>query len=149
MQEGLAFRVLGPLEGWREGRPLRLGGERQRALLALLVLSANEVVASDRLIEALFGLDAPDTAGNALQVAVSRLRRLLDEGSSDGHGGVLLTRPRGYELRAGPDQLDTALFERLGAEGRGALDSGDPAGAAARGRAALGRWRGPSVADAS
>ncbi len=47
MQEGLAFRVLGPLEVWRDGRPLRLGGERQRALLALLVLSANQVVSSD------------------------------------------------------------------------------------------------------
>src|SRR6266571_465781 len=149
MQEGLAFRVLGPLEVWRDGRPLRLGGERQRALLALLVLSANQVVSSDRLIEALFGPDAPATAGNALQVAVSRLRRLLDDGGSDGDGGVLLTRPRGYELRAGPEQLDTALFERLVAEGREALELGDPAGAAARLREALALWRGPALADLS
>src|SRR5947207_7380361 len=149
MQEGLAFRVLGPLEVWREGRPLRLGGERQRALLALLVLSANELVPSDRLIEALFGLDAPATAGNALQVAVSRLRRLLDDGGSDGDGGVLLTRPRGYELRAGPEQLDTALFERLVAEGREALELGDPAGAAARLREEFALWRGPALADLS
>src|SRR5262245_25867779 len=122
MGRPLEFRVLGPLEVWREGRPVRLGGERQRALLALLLLDANEVVSSDRLIEALFGLDAPETAANALQVAVSRLRRLLD-GSSDGVDGVVLTRPRGYELRAGPEQLDLALFERLVAEGRKALDS--------------------------
>src|SRR6266571_7384260 len=149
MQEGLAFRVLGPLEVLREGRPLRLGGERQRALLALLILSANEVVPSDRLIEALFGPDAPATAGNALQVAVSRLRRLLDDGGSDGDGGVLLTRPRGYELRAGPEQLDVALFECLVAEGREALELGDPAGAAARLREALALWRGPALADLS
>ena len=149
MQEGLAFRVLGPLEVLREGRPLRLGGERQRALLALLILSANELVPSDRLIDALFGPDAPATAGNALQVAVSRLRRLLDDGGSDGDGGVLLTRPRGYELRAGPEQLDTALFERLVAEGREALELGDPAGAAARLREALALWRGPALADLS
>src|SRR5262249_61451625 len=100
MQEGLAFRVLGPLEVWREGRPLRLGGERQRALLALLVLSANEVVSSDRLIEALFGLDAPDTAGNALQVAVSRLRRLLGDGGPAGGGRGVLARPRRHRRRA-------------------------------------------------
>ena len=149
MQEGLAFRVLGPLEVWKEGRPLRLGGERQRALLALLVLSANEVVSSDRLIEALFGVDAPETAANALQVAISRLRRLLEEGGSDAEDGVLLTRPRGYELRAGPEQLDVALFERLVAEGREALESGDPAGAGARLREALALWRGPALADLS
>src|SRR6266571_3932551 len=137
MGRPLEFRVLGPLEVWREGRPLRLGGERQRALLALLLLNANEIVSSDRLIEALFGLDAPETAANALQVAVSRLRRLLDEGSSDGVDGVVLTRPRGYELRAGPEQLDLALFERLVAEGREALDSANPERAAARLREAL------------
>ncbi len=141
--------MLGPLEVWREGRPLRLGGERQRALLALLLLNANEIVSSDRLIEALFGLDAPETAANALQVAVSRLRRLLDEGSSDGVDGVVLTRPRGYELRAGPEQLDLALFERLVAEGREALDSANPERAAARLREALALWRGPPLADLS
>jgi DNA-binding SARP family transcriptional activator len=142
----LEFRVLGPLEVWREGRPLRLGGERQRALLALLLLSANTLVPTDRLIEALFGLDAPETAANALQVAISRLRRLLEQ---DGEGSPLLTRPRGYELRAGPEQLDLALFERLVAEGRRALECNDATGAAARLREALALWRGPALADLS
>src|SRR5215207_3482887 len=103
----LEFRLLGPLEVWRAGRPLRLGGERQRALLALLLLHANEVVPSQQLIEELFGDDASDTGANALQVGVSRLRRLLGNGrTSNGDGGVVVTNPPGYLLRAEPEQLD-------------------------------------------
>jgi DNA-binding SARP family transcriptional activator/WD40 repeat protein len=141
----LEFRVLGPLEVWREGRPLRLGGERQRALLALLLLKANEVVPADRLIEALFGPDAPQTAGNALQVGVSRLRRLLDSGT--GEDGVVLTRPGGYLLRAESEHHDLALFERLLRKGRRELDRGDPVAAAGTLRQALALWRGPALAD--
>jgi DNA-binding SARP family transcriptional activator/DNA-binding beta-propeller fold protein YncE len=138
----LEFRMLGPLEVIRDGRPLRLGGERQRALLALLLLDANRPVSSDRLIDALFGPEALDTASNALQVAVSRLRRLLGE-------DVLLTRPRGYELCVGPGQLDLELFERLAGEGRAALEAGDALAAAARLRDALALWRGRPLADLS
>ncbi len=135
-----AFRLLGPLEVWADGAPLRLGGDRQRALLALLLLHANEVVPSDRLIEQLFGLNAPETAANALQVAVSRLRRLLGD-------GVLVTRPRGYLLQVEPGQLDTAVFDQLLAAGRDALADGDPSIAAARLREGLALWRGPPLAD--
>src|SRR6266536_2658955 len=99
MGRPLEFRLLGPLEVWREGRPLRLGGERQRALLALLLLHANEVVPRERLIEELFGSDASETGANALQVGISRLRRLLGDGrSSNGDGGVVVTHPPGYVL---------------------------------------------------
>src|SRR5215211_5200497 len=115
----LEFRLLGPLEVWREGRPLRLRGERQRALLALLLLHANEVVPRERLIEELFGGDASETGANALQVGISRLRRLLGDGrSGNGGGGVIVTHPPGYVLHAEPEQLDVALFERFLAQGR-------------------------------
>ena len=143
----LEFRLLGPLEVWREGRPLRLGGERQRALLALLLLHANEVVPSEHLIEELFG-DASDAGANALQVGVSRLRRLLGNGrASNGDGGVVVTRPPGYVLRVEPEQLDVALFERLLAHGRRALADGDAVFAGTTLREALALWRGPALAD--
>ena len=86
----LGFRVLGPLEVVRDDRPVKLGGERQHALLALLILRANEVVPSEQILEELFGKGVRDPA-NALQVAISRLRRTLGD-------GVLETRPRGYLL---------------------------------------------------
>jgi DNA-binding SARP family transcriptional activator/WD40 repeat protein len=144
----LEFRLLGPLEVWREGRPLRLGGERQRALLALLLLHANEVVPRERLLEELFGGDAPERGANALQVGISRLRRVLGDGrASNGDGGVLLTRPPGYLLRTEPEQLDVALFEQLLAKGRGSLAEGDATAAASTLREALALWRGPALAD--
>jgi DNA-binding SARP family transcriptional activator/WD40 repeat protein/energy-coupling factor transporter ATP-binding protein EcfA2 len=130
----LAFRVLGPLEVARDGCSVKLGGERQHALLALLLLSANEVVPSEQILEELFRDVARDPA-NALQVAISRLRRTLGD-------GVLETRPRGYLLCAGQEELDSALFERWGDEGRRRLAAGEPDVAAEVLRAALGLWRG-------
>jgi DNA-binding SARP family transcriptional activator/DNA-binding beta-propeller fold protein YncE len=143
----LEFRLLGPLEVWREGRPLRLSGERQRALLALLLLHANEVVPRERLIEELFGGES-STSANALQVGVSRLRGQLANGrSSNGQGGVVVTRPPGYVLRIDPEQLDVTRFERLLTHGRRALAEGDAVSAAASLREALALWRGPPLAD--
>jgi DNA-binding SARP family transcriptional activator/DNA-binding beta-propeller fold protein YncE len=144
----LDFRLLGPLEVWREGRPLRLGGERQRALLALLLLHANEVVSRERLIEELFGDDASTTSANALQVGISRLRgQLANGGASNGDGGVVVTQPPGYVLRIDPEQLDVTRFERLLTQGRSALAEGDAVSAAATLREALALWRGPALAD--
>ena len=74
----MEFRILGPLEVLSDGRPLDLGGQKQRALLALLVVEANRVVSTDRLIEALWEEEAPETAQKALQVYVSQLRQALD-----------------------------------------------------------------------
>jgi DNA-binding SARP family transcriptional activator/DNA-binding beta-propeller fold protein YncE len=144
----LEFRLLGPLEVWKEGRPLRLGGARQRSLLALLLLHANEVVPRERLIEELFGGDASKTSANALQVGISRLRGQLANGRpSNGDGGVVITRPPGYVLRVDPEQLDVSRFERLLTQGRRALAEGDALSAAATLREALALWRGPALAD--
>ena len=142
----LEFRLLGPLEVWRDGSPVRLGGERQRALLALLLLHANEVVSTDVLVDELFGGAPSDGALNAVQAGISRLRRLL---AADGNGSetVLATERRGYVLRVEPDQLDVTLFERLVAEGRRAAEAGDPASASTSLREGLALWRGPALAD--
>ena len=140
----LQFRMLGPLEAWRGAMPLRLGGERQRALLALLLVHANQLVRTEHLVDQLLGEELSDSALNTARVAVSRLRRVLENGDA---GGVLLTQPGGYLLRAGPEQLDAARFERLLSDAREQLDVGDAASGAARLREALALWRGPPLAD--
>ncbi len=137
------FRMLGPLEVSHDGAPLRLGGERQRALLALLLTQANALVTTERLIEHLSGGEPSQSAANAVHVAVSRLRRVLRCGDEE----LLVTRPGGYVLSVGPDQLDAARFERLAEQGREAVAAGDPAAAAVRLREALALWRGPALAD--
>lgn len=135
------FRILGPLEVSDDDRPVPLGGARQRALLALLLLHVGEVVSSDRLIEGLWSGEPPREAANALQAAVSRLRRTL--GSSE----RIRTRPPGYLLALAPGELDVERFVGLFAEGDQALGEGDPMTASARLRQALGLWRGPPLAD--
>jgi WD40 repeat protein/DNA-binding SARP family transcriptional activator len=138
------FRMLGPLEAWRGETPLRLGGERQRALLALLLVHVNQLVRTEQLVDQLLGEELSDQSLNTTRVAVSRLRRLLEDGDGT---GVLVTRAGGYVLNAGPEQLDVARFERLLADGRRLLTGGDAAPAAARLREALALWRGPPLAD--
>ena len=132
----MEFRILGPLEVVDRDRPIRLGHGNERVLLALLLLRANEIVGTDSLIEELWRGDPPATASKALQVYVSRLRKRL--GSE-----VLLTRPPGYAVVVGPDELDVSRFERLVEEARRA----DPAEAASKLRDALSLWRGPPLAD--
>ena len=136
----LEFRLLGPLEAFYENRPIALGGVRQRGLLALLLLRANEVVSRDRLIDELWRDHAPETAANALAALVARLRRVLP-------ADVLVTRSGGYEAHVEPDAIDLHRFERLLEEGRLAQAAGDPAGAADQLRSALSLWRGPPLAD--
>ena len=139
------FLILGPLEAWDGGRKLPLGGVRQRALLAMLLLHANEVVSSDRLVDALWDGAARRDALKALSVAVARLRKVLAPGPLDGGAHrVLVTRPPGYALRLDPEQLDARRFERLVAEGRAAAD---PAAAARSLGDALALWRGGALAD--
>src|SRR3954447_21242771 len=102
----MEFRLLGPLEVVEHHRPLVLGGGRQRALFAVLLLHANEMVSADRLIDELWGQTPPATAGKIVQVYVSRLRKQL---GSD----RLLTRSPGYALRVDRSELDLARFEQL------------------------------------
>ncbi len=136
----MEFRILGPLEVWDDGGQISLSGPKQRALLAVLLLHANEVVAGDRLIEELWGEDSTESAATALRVNVSRLRKALPR-------DVLVTRSPGYTIRLDPDQLDLQRFERLVDEGRGLLGDANPEDAAARLREALALWRGPALAD--
>jgi hypothetical protein len=110
----MEFRILGPLEAEVGGQLLPLRGRRQRSLLALLVLSANEVVPDDRLLEDLWGDEPPASGRAALRVRISQLRKALGEA-----GAALLTRPPGYVLHVEPDRIDARLFERL-AGGRAA-----------------------------
>ena len=134
------FSLLGPLSASLEGTPIALGGPKQRALLAILLLDANHVVSADRLIDALWGDSPPDTAKNTLQVYVSQLRKLLPE-------GALETAPPGYRLAVESDALDLARFERLVEEGRAALAASDASAAAETLAAALALWQGPPLQD--
>ena len=127
------FRVLGPLEVAAEGRVVALDAAKPRALLAILLLHANEPVGSERLIEDLWAGHPPATAAKVLQTYVSQLRKALD---SD----VIVTRPPGYELRVEPDSLDLHRFERLVTEAREA----EPPAAAQSLSEALALWRGPA-----
>jgi DNA-binding SARP family transcriptional activator len=132
----MEFRILGPLEVDDSGRILDLGGQKQRALLAVLLLHANHVVPSSRLIDALWEEEPPETARKALQVYVSQLRKVLGP-------GILLTRDPGYLLLVEPGTLDLDRFEALAREARGA----DLPTAAAKLREGLALVRGPPLAD--
>ncbi|MCT9932853.1 AAA family ATPase [Planotetraspora sp. A-T 1434] len=128
----------GPGAGPDEGA-VAVGGPGLRALLALLLLGAGRVVSGERLIGGLYGADPPANAVNALQAQVSRLRRHL--------GDLVEGHPAGYRLAVDPDDVDAFRFERLAAEGRRALSSGNHRAAAASLRQALDLWRGPALAD--
>jgi class 3 adenylate cyclase/predicted ATPase len=136
------FRILGSLDASVDGRALPLGPTKQRALLAVLLIRANEVVTSDALIDALWPEQPPETAANALQVYVSGLRRALGPSAS-----LLETRPLGYAVTVGSDVLDRDRFENLLGTGRAALGAGDPTAAGETLREALSLWRGPALAD--
>ena len=132
----MEFRLLGPLEVVEQERLLSLGGVKQRSLLAILLLHANQVVSSDRLIDDLWRDAPPVTAGKSIQVYVSRLRKELGEGR-------LSTRTPGYVLHVDSPELDLARFERLMSE----ASKADARSAAHKLRQALALWRGPALAD--
>ena len=142
------FRVLGPLEVARNGQPLALGGSKQRIVLALLLLHANETVSPDRMIDALWGESPPSGAIQSVRVHVSRLRKVLEgDRPAGGDPSVLVTTSGGYLLRVGDDEFDLARFERLLADGRRALADGAPDHASALLEQALAEWRGDPLAD--
>jgi DNA-binding SARP family transcriptional activator len=130
------FRLLGPLEVADHEHPLVLGGVKQRLVLAILLLHANEVVSTDELLQGLWGETPPATAAKSIQLYISRLRQQLGPSR-------VATRAPGYVLRIDPPELDLARFERLIGEARRA----EPAAAGRKLREALGLWRGPPLAD--
>src|SRR5262245_31374629 len=132
----MEFRILGPLEVYDGERRLALGGAKQRALLALLLLNANRVVSVERLLDALWGERQPASGTKTLHVYVSQLRKLL---AAD----RLVTRPPGYLLRVDPDELDETRFQRLRLE----AESVGLRQAAELLRGALSLWRGRPLAD--
>ncbi len=132
----MEFRILGPLEVVEDGRAIALDRRRLRALLAFLLLHANEPISSDRLIDEVWGPEPPKTAGASLQNYVSRLRKVIG-------ADALVSQAPGYMLRVDPERFDLARFERLTAEARGA----EPRERAEKLRAALALWRGPALDD--
>src|SRR5262245_18872183 len=125
----MEFRILGPLEVRDGEEPVAIGGGRQRALLAILLLRPNEAVCNDTLIDELWHGEPPETARKAIQVHVSGLRKVLGEDR-------IVTQAPGYRLRVEPGELDLDRFESMrakdGVEGL---------------REALGLWRGPALDD--
>ena len=139
----MQYRVLGNFEVWSDGGEVALGAPKQRALLAALVLHANELVSVDRLIDDLWGERPPASAAKVVQVYVSQLRKALGSAGRE----AIVTRPCGYLVRLDPEQLDAYRFERLLADGRKELSTGHAAEAAAKLEEALGLWRGRALAD--
>ena len=141
------FCILGPLKVLDEGREVPVTGSKQRALLALLLLHANEPLSADRLIDEVWGEHPPGTPEKALQAHISRLRKALVNRYDDGARGALVTRDRGYELKVDPERLDAHRFERLVTEGRSELSAGRSREALSTLQEALALWRGAPLAD--
>jgi DNA-binding SARP family transcriptional activator len=132
----MEFHILGPLEVVDEGRLVKLGGSKQRNLLAFLLLHPKQVVSRDRLIDELWGGQPPDTAATAIQVYVSQLRKALGP-------DVIVTQTPGYLIRLHDAELDLERFERSLAQAQGA-----PAAEASELLSeALALWRGPPLAE--
>ena len=137
----MEFRMLGPLEVRRGDETLALGGAKQRALLAILLLHANHVVGRERLAELLWGDEPPPTADHVIEVYVSQLRRVLEpEGAPY---KMLVRKPAGYVLQVAASDLDVNTFAGLVEGAR----SKQPAEASAELSRALDMWRGPALAD--
>ena len=131
----MEFRILGPLEVSAGDGALNMGGPKQRAVLAHLILRANRPVPVGVLIDGLWGEEPPETAKNTLQTYVYRLRRLLGEDRIGSRGG-------GYVLSAEPEEIDAARFEGMVRAAKAKLQT-DPSKAAAALSEALTLWRGP------
>ncbi|WP_327724023.1 AfsR/SARP family transcriptional regulator [Streptomyces europaeiscabiei] len=137
----LEFRLLGPVEAWHGDRPLRLGGPKPRALLAVLLLRAGQVVPADALVDVIWGDEPPDTARALVQTYVSALRRALPAEVAE----AIETRPPGYVMRPGVGRVDVAEFEARTADGRRAAADGHHTEAALLLRQALQLWHGPAL----
>lgn len=142
------YRVLGSLDVIDGERVVHLGPPKQRALLAVLLLDANRAVSLDRLIDMLWGDQPPPRATASLQIYVSKLRRALEpEREPRTPAQVLVTRPPGYLLRVGPDEVDAWRFEAAAAEGHRLLLAGRTLSARTALVDALGLWRGDALSE--
>ena len=137
----IRYGLLGPAAAWRDGREAELGSPQQRAVFALLLLHRNETVSTDRMIDALWPAGAPANALAVLRTYVARLR-----GGPIGDAAIV-TRRRGYELRAPPGAVDADRLETLVAAGRAELERGDEVAAEASLADALGLVRGAALPE--
>ena len=144
----LAYRILGPLEVESPSGLIRLGGPRQRSVLAILLLDANRVVSIDRLADELYGEAPPVSAVTQIHRQISELRALLEPDRAPGAaGGVIETRPPGYRILVAPDGLDLTIFERRAEAADSALAAEGAESAIRLYRHALALWRAEPLAD--
>jgi DNA-binding SARP family transcriptional activator len=136
------FRILGPLEVLDHGEPIAVGTLKERIVLAVLLLHANEFMSRERLIDELWGESPPPTATKAVNVYVSHLRKTLTRENAD----PIVTADGGYRLAVDPERLDTARMQRLVASARERAAAGEHGAAALQFREALWMWRGPTLA---
>jgi len=132
------YQILGPVELFTDGTSVRLGGPKQRAVLALLLLNANRMVAEQRFLTMVWGDDPPLSVRGQLQMYVSQLRKLIG-------GPVIVRRPPGYVMRVEPGELDLHVFDEKAGQARAALAAGRHEDALAGFQAALALWRGPAL----
>jgi predicted ATPase/DNA-binding SARP family transcriptional activator len=140
----MEFHILGPLKACRDGSAVDIGSSRLRALLALLLVRAGEVISADRLIDDVWDANPPETARHTLHGYVYRLRRALGP-----EGWRLESHPSGYRLKVSTDEIDARRFQHLAESGRAAAAAGRPETAIGMLEEALGLWRGPVLADVS
>jgi DNA-binding SARP family transcriptional activator len=136
------FRILGPLEVVEDGQQVALGTLKERLVLGVLLLHANEFVSRERLIDDLWGEAPPPTARKAVNVYVSKLRKALGQAGAD----PIATADGGYRLQVEPERLDAAAMQRLVASAREQVSRGELENGAERFREALALWRGPTLA---
>jgi DNA-binding SARP family transcriptional activator len=150
VRDELDFQILGPLAVLRDGSELHLRGQRQRLVLALLLVEVGRTVRADRLVERMWGAATPTTGTGPLRTYVWQLRRLLGTGAQgrrQAGDGVLRSRGGGYVLDVDADQLDSVRFERRFAAARATATSGRPGVALAQLDGALALWRGSAFGD--
>src|SRR4051812_29618308 len=143
---GTSARRQGPLEVECGCRQVRIGAAKERLILVLLALNAQRVVSAERLIDALWGEDPPESAGVSLRVLISRLRKSL---AAAGCGDAIHARSPGYVLAGDEVDVDVGCFEALAGRGSAQLAAGSARAAAVTLRTALALWRGDRLAESS
>lgn len=145
--------VLGPLEVWHNGVSIVPTAGKPRQVLSMLAIRAGQLVPVPQLIEELWGIDdAPRSATQLVQTYILRLRQLIDDASLDGAGAggakqILITRPGGYTLDIGTEDVDVHQFQNLSRSGERAMESGDYRAASTLLGRSLDTWRGPTLID--